>query len=167
MTKVFSLLRKLLMFFSVFLIFSSIYCRIVGDMTLFFNYGVSHIVSGSMEPTIMTDAYIIFKEYDENEVPKVGDILVFSNPKFGYEENTLFCHRLIRFEDNECVTRGDNNPVEDYYTTSLDNIYGSVVFIWNGFGPLSAKQLVILSFSVSSLYIIIFSIFGKEKKQPM
>jgi hypothetical protein len=72
----------------------------------------------------------------------VGDICVFENVKpedelvvgevYGYKyKNIIITHRLLDVEGENCLLRGDNNPIEDFiyvaeegrtYTTTRDNI---------------------------------------------
>lgn len=91
-----------------------------------------YIVSGSMEPTIMTGAVILIEEADEAGRIQPGDIITFRG-RGGY-----VTHRLIG-EDAEAkaeqkpylITKGDHNRVEDFERLSAEDVVGKVVLIWN------------------------------------
>ncbi|MCD8208578.1 MAG: signal peptidase I [Bacteroidales bacterium] len=93
------------------------------DMPTIFGYGFAVVVSGSMEPTIMTGDMIITKkckEYVED------DIICFTDPSLGY-----VTHRIIGVnDDGTFTTKGDleTNSV-DMHHVSTDEIVGKVVVI--------------------------------------
>ena len=68
------------------------------------------IVSGSMEPTIMTGDSIFVKEVPQNEI-KINDIISFQ------DGNIITTHRIIKIEEENGIkkytTKGDNNNIED------------------------------------------------------
>ena len=72
----------------------------------FFGYKSFVIVSGSMEPTIMTGDAILVKEVSEDEI-KTNDIISFS------QEGTIVTHRITEMIEENGVkkykTKGDNN----------------------------------------------------------
>ena len=76
-----------------------------GDvMPMPLGYGAAVVLSGSMEPTIMTDELIIVKAADAYEV---GDVVVFQT---GY---SLVVHRIVAMDEETVTTRGDANNVDD------------------------------------------------------
>lgn len=69
-----------------------------------FGYGGAVVLSGSMEPTIMTDELILVKAQDSYEV---DDIVVYQSGKM------LVVHRIVEIDGDMITTRGDANNVND------------------------------------------------------
>ena len=101
-----------------------------GEVPRLFGYSVLHIVSGSMEPTIEQDAYILIKECDPADVGK-DDVICFysTDPQiYGYP-NT---HRVVEeptVVDGEYryVTMGDKGTEPDTYPAEGDRLIGLFV----------------------------------------
>lgn len=73
-------------------------------MPMPFGWGVSLILSGSMEPALSVDDLVIVREqsrYNQN------DIVVYQ------DGNSLIIHRIISIDGDEAVTKGDANNVAD------------------------------------------------------
>ena len=81
-----------------------------------FGYGASVVLSGSMEPAIMTNELILVKAEDSYEV---GDVVVFQNG------NVLVVHRIVAMDEETVVTRGDANNTDDQ-PIALEQIKGRV-----------------------------------------
>ena len=69
-----------------------------------FGYGSAVVLSGSMEPTIMTDELILVREADSYAV---GDVVVFQNGRM------LVVHRIVAIDGESVITRGDANNTDD------------------------------------------------------
>ena len=69
-----------------------------------FGYGGAVVLSGSMEPTIMTGELIIVKAEDSYAE---GDVVVYQSG------NMMVVHRIVSISDEAVVTRGDANNVDD------------------------------------------------------
>ena len=67
-------------------------------------YGGAVVLSGSMEPTIMTDELIIVKAEDSYAV---GDVVVFQNGRM------FVVHRIVDMDADTVITRGDANNMDD------------------------------------------------------
>ena len=81
-------------------------------------YGVSVVISGSMEPTLNVNDLIIFHEQDEYEV---DDIVIYA------EKKSSVVHRLIEFKDDDkCITQGDANNTPDK-EIFINQIKGKVI----------------------------------------
>lgn len=91
------------------------------------------IVSGSMEPTIMTGDSIFVKEVPENEI-KVNDIISFQDGE------TITTHRIIAITEENGIkkytTKGDNNQVKDKNKVTYEEIEGKYQFKINGVGTM-------------------------------
>lgn len=69
-----------------------------------FGYGAAVVLSGSMEPTIMTDELILVKAQDSYQT---GDVVVYQTGKL------LVVHRIVDIDGETVTTRGDANNVDD------------------------------------------------------
>ncbi len=110
----------------VFLLVSVIGAKLKGEVPKVFGYSVLRIVSGSMEPEILTGEYIITKEIAPEDV-KVGDVISFYS-----EERAIYgmpnTHRVeeIIYGENgiEFVTKGDANLTNDTVNAKGDKLIG-------------------------------------------
>lgn len=97
----------------------------------FFGYKNFTIVSGSMEPTIMTGDAIFVKEVPQNELQK-NDIISFRY------DNIITTHRIVDIttENGEIkyITKGDHNNSEDEHKVDYGEIEGKFKFKSSGLG---------------------------------
>jgi len=103
---------------------------LVSDDPSILGYRTFYVMTGSMEPTIPTNALVITKK-DKNADYKVGDIITFESddPDLAGKTNTHRIQEIIETDYGVAyVTKGDNNPVADNYTVSGDQVFGRVVF---------------------------------------
>ncbi|MEE1186482.1 MAG: signal peptidase I [Acutalibacteraceae bacterium] len=78
---------------------------VVGDkMPMPLGYGVTVVLSGSMEDTLSVDDLVIIKKTDEF---KENDIVVYQ------DGNSLVLHRIINIDGDTVTTKGDANNVAD------------------------------------------------------
>lgn len=80
-------------------------------------WGAAVVLSGSMEPTIMTNELIIVQTQEDYAV---GDVVVYQ------AGHALVVHRIVAMDDQTVTTRGDANNVDDA-PMELDRIKGKVV----------------------------------------
>lgn len=82
-----------------------------------FGFGMTVVLSGSMEPELSVDDLLIVKPADTYEV---GDVVVYQT------QRTAIVHRIVSINGEEIITRGDANSGDDEPIT-LANIKGKVV----------------------------------------
>lgn len=87
-----------------------------------FGYSVLIVCSGSMNPNIKTGNIIIIKKTEKYQV---DDVVTFSK-----NAKKLITHRIIDKCENEFITKGDNNNVQDDEKVKENEIYGKVIFIF-------------------------------------
>ena len=136
------------------LVILCLYGTLSGRPVTVMGFGISRIMSGSMEPNIMTGGFAVFRETDPEKL-EVGDIVVFRNPDFGGGENTLYCHRIVSVsEDGMLGTRGDNNDATDLYRTPVGDVVGRVVYVFNGLGGIPAQTVAAMAaaFVIAGLF---------------
>ena len=74
------------------------------ELPMPFGFGVSVVLTGSMEPTLKVNELVfITKADDYNE----GDIVVYQ------QNNDLIIHRIVMISGDQVVTQGDNNNTAD------------------------------------------------------
>lgn len=105
------------------------YCNISGKVAYIGKYAAVKIITPSMEPTIPTGTYILAEKTNAQSV-RVGDVIMFysRDPQIYGKINT---HRVVEiFSDNgkiSFITKGDNNPANDSYPVSADDLIGRYV----------------------------------------
>ena len=94
-------------------------------------YSAYVIMSGSMEPTIMTRDAIIIKRVDEDNL-KVNDIVTYKSED-PYYYGIMITHRVVDIVTVDgkkvYVTKGDDNNTNDRLKVNIDQIYGKVVMV--------------------------------------
>ena len=121
----------------------------------FFGYKSFVIVSGSMEPTIMTGDAILVKQVPESEIEE-KDIISFR------QGQTNVTHRIVAITEENGIksytTKGDNNHIEDKEKITYQQIEGKYQFKINQFGIVieilkSKITLIVLMIMVIFVYI--------------
>lgn len=89
------------------------------DLSTIFGYSTLEVVSGSMRPTIEVGELIIIDTNEKNY--KKDDIVTF------YDVNGAFVtHRIVSIDEDEMITKGDNNDSKDG-VINTDKIVGKYV----------------------------------------
>ena len=98
-------------------------CTARGKAATVFGYNVLHVVTGSMEPTISEDDYILVQKTDIAGLEPDDIIAYYSeDPEI---RGKLVIHRIIEIhEDGTFVTKGDANPISDKYAVRPDQVLG-------------------------------------------
>lgn len=97
---------------------------------ILYDYSPVVVVSGSMEPTIKVNAWIVL-EYCDIDSVDVGDIIVYDFSGMN------ICHRVIDIEQYDDIgtvlyTQGDNNDDSDGIMITENMFRGKVTAILNG-----------------------------------
>ncbi|MDD4493245.1 MAG: signal peptidase I [Eubacteriales bacterium] len=138
----------------------SIFTQVVlkEDLPKIFGYSRLVIISGSMSPAIEAGDLIMVKEYDSYAV---NDVIAFRSG------NSIITHRIIGFEDDKAVTKGDFNNVADKDPVDRENIVGKVVYLIPKVGNVilflrSPLGVMILTSVIVGMTALPY-IFGKHK----
>lgn len=83
-----------------------------------FGFGMTVVLSGSMEPELSVDDLLIVTPLDTYEV---GDVVVYQT------QRTAVVHRIVAINGDKIITRGDANNTDDDPITK-ENIKGKVIF---------------------------------------
>ena len=118
--KIIHVFIDILMLFTTLLILFLLY-RIISIKYLnketILGYSFYEIATGSMEPTLNINDFIIVKEKDDYNVK---DIVTYK------EGNDYITHRIIEINDNTLITKGDANNSTDK-KINKDAVIGKVV----------------------------------------
>ena len=122
-----------------------------------FGFGMTVVLSGSMEPELSVDDLLIVAPAETYEV---GDVVVFQT------QRTAVVHRIVSINGDEIITRGDANTGDDEPITK-ENIKGKVVFVI----PLVGMLINFIKSPVGTILLLCLAIwllessFKKEKEQ--
>ena len=145
------------MFFSLVLFIIVLNMLSVYDLSLF-GFRTFRIMSGSMNPNVLEDSFILTKEYDDY---KVGEVVTYK------KNGEHITHRIIKIDGDQITTRGDSNNTQDE-NISKDMIIGKVIFsfAWYGFVIFLFEQPItwILIFVVLITLFYLNHIFEKKEK---
>jgi signal peptidase len=84
-----------------------------------FGYGMGLVLTGSMEPNLPEDSFIIIKEQQEYQI---GDIITYN-----HKDNISVTHRIHDIDTVGIVPKGDANTTPDAHIKQED-IVGKVIF---------------------------------------
>ena len=89
---------------------SNLYQQATNKYIGFFGFGEAVVASNSMEPKLMIDDLILYKEVPISEIT-IGDIVVYQ--KQSAENTVLVVHEVIQIGDGYATTKGINNAIAD------------------------------------------------------
>lgn len=131
-----------------------------GDIVNVFGRSVLKVLTGSMEPTILTNDYIIIDRSATSDL-SVGDIISYysKDPQIA---GLVVTHRIVEIlDDGRYLTRGDANTVNDE-PVSADQIVGRyvgkarILRLAASFG--NARKLILLGILLLILASSVFEI---------
>lgn len=120
-----------------------------------FGYGMSVVLSGSMESRLSVDDLVIIKATDNYEV---NDIVLFQ------DGNSLVIHRIIEIDGDTVTTKGDANNVADE-PINKSQIKGVLVYDIAGLGAMVniLKQPVSVFIILAAAFLLTEFSYRKEK----
>lgn len=120
--------KKLLSYFililSILLVIVMITLKFFSKDTNIKPFGIQilKVQSNSMNPEFRKEDIIVIKKEKEYEV---GDIITFKT-----KDGNLITHRIIEKNENEFITKGDNNNTKDEEKITSSCIQGKVIFVF-------------------------------------
>ncbi len=136
------------LFLCLYISVEVIRANVEGRPPRIFNISVSYTPTGSMEPTIMTNDYVMFVGTDFDSVNE-QDIIVYKSK----EQGIYIIHRVIEKHEDYLITQGDNNPIPDTERITPDMVYGKYVM------TLGFMSIFSGGISQNLIFVIIFVIF--------
>lgn len=97
----------------------ALFCCVQNDVRLFF------VVTGSMEPVISAKSLVISKKINVDGV-EVGKVIIFNDQ----ENKRITAHRIVAFQEDQYITKGDTNTYKDRYLVKPEDILGQVVVVF-------------------------------------
>ena len=92
-----------------------------------FGYAAYYVLTGSMEPTIMTGDVILVEKVSSLEDLKEGDIITYYGKEGEFAGKTV-THRIRRIEGETIVTRGDSErSIKDDPAITYNDVIGRYV----------------------------------------
>ena len=124
-------------------------------MPMPFGYGMSVVLSGSMESRLSVDDLVIIKATDNY---KVNDIVLFQ------DGNSLVIHRIIEIDGDTVTTKGDANNTADE-PINKSQIKGVLVYDIAGLGAMVniLKQPVSVFIILAAAFLLTEFSYRKEK----
>lgn len=92
-----------------------------------FGYAFSVVVSGSMEPTLSVNDFIVTRAEEEYAA---GEIIMFYDSARG----EYVTHRIVLVSGSGYATKGDANNAQDPFTVPRSAVVGKVVYSLGGVG---------------------------------
>lgn len=127
-SKIISILVNLLLILSVCLVGTVVICSASEKVPSVFGYSILRVISGSMEPEIHVNDYILVKKTDIAEL-KTGDIISFysKDPSIYNKPNTHRIDSINKGESLSFITKGTANEKADQYPVVQEDIIGKYV----------------------------------------
>ena len=125
----------LIIFLVIYLIFIA-YQKIIkkSNPAIFNKYYIFQVASKSMENTLKKGDYILVKK---SNTYKEGDIVTYK------EKSSYITHRIVKLNENNIVTKGDNNNIEDT-PIKKDDIIGKYTLKLRIIGLFLKHKIVII-----------------------
>ncbi|WP_255428506.1 signal peptidase I [Sporosarcina sp. FSL K6-1540] len=121
MKRISSIVSGILMVLLISVASVVVFTKISGGEPQLFGYQLKTVLSGSMEPGILTGSIIAVKPAEDKTNFKKGDVITFQEA-----ENILITHRItevVKSGDSVLYrTKGDNNNAEDMNPVLSDNV---------------------------------------------
>jgi len=119
------------------------------------------VLTGSMEPYMMTNGMALTKAVSDIDELAVGDVVTYHVEN---EDGDLLriTHRIMVIDGDQIYTKGDNNNVADGFPLTIENIEAKVVGVWNGsawfidkWNSSTAGKIMLISFGVGAILLYI------------
>ena len=124
-------------------------------MPMPFGYGMTVVLSGSMENRLSADDLVIIKATDDF---KVNDIVLYQ------DGNSLVIHRIIEIDGDTVTTKGDANNIADE-PINKSQIKGVLIYDIPGVGAVIniLKQPVVMILILVAAFLLTERSYRKEK----
>lgn len=159
----------------VFTIFRVAESKKTGEGVFLLGYRPVLVLTGSMEPYMMTNGIALTKEVDSLDDIAVGDVVTY-HVMNDNGRKLLITHRIVAIDDGLIYTKGDNNNVIDGYPLTMDNVEAKVVGVFNGTAWLAAKwatttgKIMLICF-LAAIILLCYTVkafrASKKEKNPV
>lgn len=159
----------------LFTIFRVVESKKTGEGVFLLGYRPVLVLTGSMEPYMMTNGIALTKEVDSLDDIAVGDVVTY-HVMNDNGRKLLITHRIVAIDDGLIYTKGDNNNVIDGYPLTMDNVEAKVVGVFNGTAWLAAKwatttgKIMLICF-LAAIILLCYTVkafrASKKEKNPV
>jgi signal peptidase len=127
------------------------------QMPMPFGYGISVVLSGSMEPTLSVNDLVLVRETQDVEV---GDVVVYQSG------SSLVIHRVVQVEGDTLYTQGDANNAMDAPIDRAD-VKGRMVMALPGLGAVAQilKNPIVVLVVVAAAFLLLERSYRQEQKE--
>lgn len=135
----------------VYSVYSSVQAKKNDEPFFLLGYRPILVLTGSMEPYMLTNGVCLTKEVTSIDELELGDVITYHMKNEG-GKTIRITHRIIAIDNDEIFTKGDNNHVDDGYPLSIDQVESKVIAVCNGTAWIiqkwqtTAGKIMILSF---------------------
>lgn len=117
--------------FCIVVFSTNIQAKQTGEEPFYFGYRPCRVLTGSMEPYMMTNSIFLSKEVDSIDELAVGDVVTY---KVMNDAGKMIhiTHRIQNISPEGIITtKGDNNNVADSFALTMENVYAKEVGVCN------------------------------------
>ena len=137
------------------------FCKLILgiEVPTLFGCASAIIVSGSMEPALQINDWIMAKSCNTYQV---DDIILFK------QDEVYITHRIVALHDGVLTTRGDANNIPDKKPVRMEQVVGKVVYVIPHVGNWISRvysPLGILLIMGTGLGIYVFSVQKNKRAQ--
>ena len=122
----------------IFSVYTVTQAKKTGEGAFVFGYRPVLVLTGSMEPYMMTNGLALTKEVTALNQIEVGDVITYHHDTED-GRRLLITHRIVGIEDGYIFTKGDNNRVSDSIPLTMENVEAKVISVFNQTAWLVAK----------------------------
>lgn len=146
-----ALVTTLLVMLFLIMLLAVLISKASGGEPSFFGYQLKSVLSGSMEPSIMTGSIIAIKPGGDLTRFEVGDVITYKE-----SQDRLVTHRITEVVKNDSMvfyrTKGDNNDAGDLLPVQAQNVVG----IYTGFTvPYVGYAMNVVSSKVGGMLVLV------------
>lgn len=135
-----------------------------------FGLQLYEVKTESMEPEYPVGSVVYVKKVEAGDV-SVGDVITYT---LGTDTELVMTHRVMEIQDEEqqFITKGDANPVEDAEPVSFSRVIGTPVCCIKGIAAISnfihsTKGIMTLAVIFGLVFVMwIVADFLKKKEEP-
>ena len=141
-----------------FTVYSNLTNENEGEGAFLLGYRPVLVLTGSMEPHMMTNSIALTKKVTDIEELAVNDVVTYHVVN---ENGKLIriTHRIIDIDGEHIYTKGDNNQVSDGFPLTIENIEAKVVYVVNATAWIAAKwngsvagKVMLISFGLAIIF---------------
>lgn len=114
----------------VFSVYTNITNKKVGEGAFLLGYRPVLVLTGSMEPYMMTNGLALTKQVTDINELEAGDVITY-HIESESGKTLRITHRITAIEGEYIYTKGDNNFVEDGIPLTMENVEAKVVGVTN------------------------------------